>query len=98
MTPKAPSEPDPQLAQVWPDGAPGLAGDADDLPVGQDGLQARDQVLDAAVAGGELAGAARGDEAADLGEVDRLRVVAGGVAALPQPSPRAWRAARPPGR
>ena len=42
--------------------------DAGDRPAGEDGLQADDQILDAAVQGGELADRPGRDQPAHLGE------------------------------
>ena len=73
-----------QLGEVGSDGRRRGAAGAHDLAVGEDDLEADDEVLDLAVAGGVLAGAAAGDPAADRGEVEALREVADGqaVAAL----------------
>ena len=65
-----------QLGEVGPDGAGRRAAGAHDRAVGEHDLEADDEVLDLAVAGGVLAGAAAGDPAADGGDVEALREVA----------------------
>ena len=80
--------PDEQLVEVGADGLAGLPAGADDAAVGQDDLEADDDVLDLAVAVRQLAGAAAGEPAADGGQRHRLRPVAHGepcVAAAARP-------------
>ena len=67
--------------QVGPGGRARHRAAAQDLAVRQDRGQPEQHVLDRAEPGGGLPGRRRGDPAADRGDRDRLRVVAGGQAA-----------------
>ena len=67
--------PEEQLVEVGPDGGGRRAAGAHDGAVGEHDLEADDDVLDLAVAGRVLAGAAAGDPAADRGDVEALREV-----------------------
>ena len=69
---------DEQLGEVGPTAAAGRAAGADDRAVGEHHLEPGDDVLDLAVAGGVLAGAAAGDPAADGRDVEALREVPDG--------------------
>lgn len=69
-----------ELAQVGTRRCARRAPGAQDAAVGQHHLEVEEQVLHVAVAGGELARRARGHEAADAGEFDRLRPVTDGEA------------------
>ena len=69
---------DEQLGQIGPDRGRGGAAGADHPAVGEHDLEADHHVLDLAVAGRVLAGAAAGDPAADRGELEALREVADG--------------------
>ena len=71
---------DEELVEVGAGGLAGVALGVDGGAVGQDHVQADDHVLDLAVAGRQLAGAAAGEPAADGGQGHRLRPVAAGEA------------------
>ena len=82
---------DEELGQVGPGGgARAMSFGVHDAAVGQDDLEAEHHVLDLAVAGGVLAGAAAGQPPADGREIHRLRPMAEGVAGadLPRAPPR----------
>ncbi len=66
---------DEQLVEIGSRRLPGVAAGGDHGAVGQHDVEADDHVLDLAVAGRELAGAATGQPAADGREGDRLRPV-----------------------
>ena len=80
ITPKAPSLPEHQLAQVGSGGAARRAAEVQGAGRGRDG-EADDQFVAAAVAGGGLTGRTRRRVAADGRELVGLREVAEGVAA-----------------
>ena len=77
-----------ELGQVGPGGGAGAVPlGAHGAAVGQDDLEAEHHVLDLAVAGGVLPGAAAGEPSAHRREIHRLRPVAEGVAG-PDPAQR----------
>ncbi len=73
---------DEHLGEVGSDRRPGRSTGADHRAVGQHDLETDDHVLDLAVAGAVLAGAAAGHPAPDGGDVEALREVADGEAVL----------------
>ena len=70
-----------QLAQRRAGGRARHGREAERLRARQHHLETEQQILDVAVLGRELTRGARGDETAERGALDRLRIVAGGVAA-----------------
>ncbi len=68
--------PDEQLGEIRSDRGRRRAAGRDDAAVGEHDLEADDHVLDLAVAGGVLAGAAAGHPATDRGDVEALGEVA----------------------
>ena len=83
-TASVPSEPMRSLLRSGPAAERGTGRQAQDLAVRQDRGQPEQHVLDRAEPGGGLPGGRRGDPAADGGDRDRLRVVAGGQPELGQ--------------